>query len=81
MVILDKTMKDTSLINAAIPNSQDIHSTIIMKLQKYTDLKEELTRIRKLKTAYTLPLALSTRGIIRNKSHERLKLFNLRFGL
>jgi hypothetical protein len=54
---------------------------ITEKLQKYTDLKEELIRIRQLKTAYIIPLVLFKTGINRNKLHENLKLFNLRPGI
>jgi len=44
---------------------------------KYTDLKEELFRISRLKTTYVLSLVLPTTGIIPNKLHERLKPLNL----
>jgi hypothetical protein len=48
---LDKTIKEAYLIVVAIPNSHSLHSTITEKLQKYTDLKEELIRIWQLTTA------------------------------
>jgi hypothetical protein len=41
---LDKTKEEYS-VYAAIPNSHSLHSTVSEKLQKYTDLKEELIRI------------------------------------
>jgi len=37
----EKTTKEAYLIDAEIPNSHNLHSTITKKLQKYTDLKEE----------------------------------------
>ena len=56
-----RTKKQTYSIDAAIPNSHNLHSTITEKLQKYTDLKEELIRIRRLKTTnIVLLLVLST---------------------
>jgi hypothetical protein len=64
-------------MSAAIPNSHILHSTITERLQKYTDLKEELIRKWQMKTAYTLPLVLSTVGIVPNKLHECLKLLIL----
>jgi hypothetical protein len=76
IVILDKAIKDVYLIAVAIPHSHNLHSTIIKKLQKYTDLEEELTTIWQLKAAYTIPLVLSTPGIISNKLHISLKLLN-----
>jgi hypothetical protein len=51
IIILDKTIKEAYLIVVAIPNSHSLHSTITEKLQKYTDLKEELIRIWQLTTA------------------------------
>ena len=39
----DKTNKGAHLIDVAIPNSHDLHSTITENLQQYTDQKEELT--------------------------------------
>jgi hypothetical protein len=41
-VILDKSIKEANLTDIAIPNSHNLHGTITKKLQKYTDLKEEL---------------------------------------
>jgi len=54
---------------------------IRIKLQKYTDLKEELIRKWQLKTPYIISLVLYKTGIIPNKVHENLKLFNLRPGV
>jgi hypothetical protein len=68
------------LIDVATPNSHTLHSTVTEKLQKYTDLKEKIIRIRQLKTANIIPLVLCTAGIS-NKLHESSKLFNLRPGL
>jgi len=44
VAVLDRTIKEAYLRDVAIPNSNSLHSTIAKKLQKYTDLKEELTR-------------------------------------
>jgi len=56
----EKTTKEAYLVDAVIHNSHNLHSTITQKLQKYTDLKEELIRILHLKMACTIPLALTT---------------------
>ena len=61
-----------------IPNSHNLQSTITERLQKYTNLKEQLIRIRQMKTAYILPLVLSTSGIAPDKLDESLKLLILR---
>jgi hypothetical protein len=48
----------------------NLHSTINEKLQKYTDLKEELVRIWQLKTAHILRNTTST---IHNGYYSRNK--------
>jgi hypothetical protein len=55
-VIRDKTIKEAYLIDVAIPNSHDLICTVTKKLQKYTDVKEELIRMWQLKVAYIMPL-------------------------
>jgi hypothetical protein len=35
-------MKEAHSVDAAIPNGRNLHSTITERLQKYTDLKEEM---------------------------------------
>jgi hypothetical protein len=60
--MLDKTVKSAYSVDAAIPNSHNLHSTITQQLQKYTDFKEELITIRQLTTACAIPLELSTAG-------------------
>ena len=75
--MFDKTIREAHLIYAAIHNSHNLHSTITERLQKYTDLKEELVRIWQLKKACIIPLVLSTTGISPNKLHDCLKVRNL----
>jgi len=53
-------IKEALLIHVAIPDSHDLHSAINKKLQKYTNLKEELTRIWQLSAVCTISLVLST---------------------
>jgi hypothetical protein len=51
----------------------------IDKLQKYTDLNEELIRISpQTKLTYVTPQAITAMCLISNKSHKSLKLLNLR---
>ena len=51
IVILDKTIKVAHSVDVAVPNSHNLHSSVTEKLQKYTDLKEELIRTWQLTTA------------------------------
>ena len=60
-------------MDVVIPDSH-FYSTITEKLQKFTDLKEELTRIWQLNAIYIGPLGASTKGIIPNKIHNSVKL-------
>ena len=53
-------------IDVAIPNTRNLHSTISEKLQKCTDLKEELVKTRQLNTTYVIPPVLSTGGVTPN---------------
>jgi hypothetical protein len=50
-------------IYTAIPNNHNFHSTITKKRHNYTDLREELFRIKKLKTTYVIPLVLPTTSV------------------
>jgi hypothetical protein len=79
--MLDKTIKEACLINVAVRNSHSLYNAITEKLQTYTDLREELTRIWQLNAVHIVPLVLSTTGIIPDKLHDSLKLLNLRSGL
>jgi hypothetical protein len=56
-----KKHKKSQLVDAAIPNSHNLHRTTTEKLQKYTDLKEEFVRIWQPHGVYIL---LSTTAII-----------------
>jgi hypothetical protein len=77
-VMLHKTTTQAYLTDAAIPNSQTLHSTSTKKLQKHADPKEELTRIRQMYPVYAVPLASPAAVIVLNKLHDSLKLLSLR---
>ena len=53
-VILDKTTKHAHSTDVAIPNSHNRHSAITERFQKCAHLKEELTGMCQLKTAYVI---------------------------
>jgi len=80
-----RTIKEALLIHVAIPDSDDLHSAINKKLQKYTNLKEELTRIWQLNAVCTISLVLSTPvGYYyptNKKLHNGFKLLDLRLRL
>jgi len=74
-------LKYAYLIDVAIPNSHNLHSTVSDKLQKYTELRKERLGIWRLKTVYIIPRVLSTTGVITNELLESLKLLKLCPGL
>ena len=63
-IILDKTITEAHSVGVAISSRHNLHSTVAKKLQKHTDFKGKLVRIRQMKTVYILSLVLSTAGII-----------------
>ena len=65
-------------MHVAIRNSDNLHSNITLKWQKYIDLEEELIRIRQSKMFCLIPPVLSATGISANKLKESLKQLNLR---
>jgi hypothetical protein len=52
MIICDKTVKEAYLLDVAVSNIYNFHSTITEKLQNYTYLKGELIRIWHLKVIW-----------------------------
>lgn len=65
------------LIDIAVPNTHNITKTIAEKIHKYSDLKEEITRIWKQKNVYIVPIVISATGIIPNHLHHSLSQLNL----
>ena len=53
-------------MDVAIPNSHNLHRTIVYKLQKCTDLEQDLIRMWRLKTPCIIPPVLSKASIITN---------------
>jgi len=54
--MLDKTIQAAYFIDVRIPNSGNLCNTITKKLQKYTNLKDELTKIWQLNAECRVPL-------------------------
>jgi hypothetical protein len=57
--MLEKSIKEAYLIGIAIHNSHNLYTSIIKKLLKCTDYKEELRRVWQLNASYIVPLLLS----------------------
>jgi hypothetical protein len=76
--MLNKTIKEAYFTDVRIPNSRNLCSTITKKLQEYTNLREELTKIWQLNALYSTIILLSIEGIIKKNLHDSLKLSSLR---
>ena len=77
ITLQDKTNKIVYLIDVAVPNTHNIQKTIVEKINKYADLKEEITRIWKQDKVYVVPIVISTTGVIPKTIHHYLKIINL----
>ena len=77
ITLIDKTNKTGYLIDIAVPNSHNIQTTKAEKLNKYIELKDEITRMWNLRKVTIVPIVLSTTGIIPNNLHNSLKELNL----
>jgi hypothetical protein len=75
--MLEKTTKEAYSIDVAIPNSHRLQRTFTVKLQKYADLQEEITRIWQLNAFLIVPFVSSTTGIALKES-RRQEVLNLR---
>lgn len=77
ITVLDKHNKTSYLIDIAVPNSHNLQSTIAEKLSKYTDLKNEITRMWQLKKVVVVPIVISTTGLIPTDLKLSLKTLDL----
>lgn len=77
ITLVDKLNKKTFIIDIAIPNTHNIQTTISEKLRKYTDLKDEITRIWNMDHVSIIPIVLSSTGVIPHSLHQSLKLLDL----
>lgn len=64
ITMIDKINKHAYLIDIAVPNTHNIQKTITEKINKYTELKEEIIRIWKMNKVFIVPLVLSSTGVI-----------------
>lgn len=77
ITLVNKTTKTAFLIDVTIPNTHNIQKSITEKINKYTELKEEILRIWNLEKVYIVPLVLSSTGVIPKQLHHSLSLLNL----
>jgi hypothetical protein len=64
-------------IDIAIPDNHNLHAKYAEKLAKYSELSTEIKDQWKMDTAATIPVTLSTNGIIPKTLHKALNTLSL----
>ncbi|KAL1446054.1 hypothetical protein WDU94_005517 [Cyamophila willieti] len=81
LILVNKRTQSAIIIDIAVPLTHNIIKTENEKLNKYQELKIEITRIWKLKSVIIVPIVMSTEGLVskkilktsRNTPHSSLK--------
>ncbi|XP_064076354.1 uncharacterized protein LOC135194637 [Vanessa tameamea] len=77
ITLVNKSSKIAYLIDVSVPNTHNLLKTITEKINKYTELKEEIIRIWNLNKVFIVPIVLSTTGVIPKHLHQSLKILDL----
>lgn len=77
ITLVNKIDKTAYLIDIAVPNTHNLQATIAEKLTKYTELKDEITRIWHLHKVTIVPIVLSATGVIPKQLHQSLKTLQI----
>ena len=67
LILVLKESKTCIIIDVAVPGDSRVHEKEIEKIEKYQDLKRELIRLWKLKTALVVPIVVGALGRISKK--------------
>lgn len=77
ITLVDKQNRHTYIIDIAVPNTNNIQTTVTEKIRKYTELQEEIRRVWKMDKVMIVPIVISNTGVIPMALHNSLKLLNL----
>jgi hypothetical protein len=77
VTLVDKVSKSVYFIDIAIPNNHNLNAKYAEKLAKYSELSIEIKDQWKMNTAATIPITLSTNGIIPKTLHRALNTLSL----
>lgn len=77
ITIYDKKKKSVFLVDIAIPNTHNITSTHTDKLTKYADLAIELKTQWRVQTVKTVPIILSSTGVIPQTLRASLQILGI----
>lgn len=73
----DKQNKTVFLIDIAIPNTHNLTTTFTEKNTKYTDLAIEIKTQWQVQSVKTIPIVISSTGVIPYTLHTSLKTLNI----
>jgi hypothetical protein len=77
ITLMNKTTKNTFLIDIAVPNTHNLTKIITEKQEKYRELANEISAIWKQKTAQVISIVISSTGIIPKSLSQSLNRLNL----
>jgi hypothetical protein len=75
--LVDKVSKTVYFIDIAIPNNHSLRAKYAEKQAKFSELSIEIKVQWKMDTVATIPVALSTNGIIPKTLHKALNTLSL----
>ena len=78
ITFMNKKIRNTFLIDIAVPNTHNLAKTITDKQNKYQKLTNEICAMWKQKAAQVIPIVLSSKGVIPKSLPLSLTGFNLR---
>lgn len=77
IIMVKKEEKSAYIIDIAIPNTHNIQTTYEEKITKYADLAIEMERMWKLEKVITVPIILSSTGVIPKTLSTNLTILQL----
>ena len=77
ITFVDKQTKHAYIIDIAVPNTNNIQSTIVEKVRKYTELQDQIKRVWRMDQVTIVPIVVSTTGVIPKQLLNGLNALNL----
>jgi hypothetical protein len=77
ITLVNKTTKNTFLIDIAVPNTHNLAKTITEKQDKYRELANEISAMWKQNTVQVITVVISSTGVIPKSLLQSLKRLNL----
>jgi hypothetical protein len=77
ITLMNKTTKNTFLIDIAVPNTHNLAKIITEKQDKYRQLTNEISAMWKQNTAQVIPTVISSTAVIPKSISQSLKRLNL----